>query len=96
MGRRFDRRFGMFTPKSALKRRHVRVRRPLFGEDYVSPEGYPSGAVRRVVTPVRVPPPARAPVTRGSIEWSSPQRARHYSPPKRHMFKSYQTSTFRQ
>ncbi|GIY73681.1 uncharacterized protein CDAR_464021 [Caerostris darwini] len=89
VGRRVDRTYGLFTPRSTFRRQHVGVRRPLFRDDY------PSSVITRSRTPA-IPAVAPQRVPRGSIEWSSPQRRRFFSPHQPFQFKSYPTSAFPQ
>ncbi|GFS58458.1 uncharacterized protein NPIL_420211 [Nephila pilipes] len=56
VGRRFDRKYGLFTPKSVIMRKFVGVRRPLFGG---------------LQFPPRIPSP-RPPPLDTTIEWERP------------------------
>ncbi|GIZ00377.1 uncharacterized protein CEXT_94531 [Caerostris extrusa] len=89
VGRRVDRTYGLFTPRSTFRRQHVGVRRPLFRDEY------PSSVITRSRTPA-IQAVASPRVPRGSIEWSSPQRRRFFSPHQPFQFKSYPTSAFPQ
>ncbi|GFY42268.1 uncharacterized protein TNIN_214641 [Trichonephila inaurata madagascariensis] len=58
VGRRFDRKHGLFTPRSVIRRNFIGVRRPLFGDfPYVTGE-----------TPPRIPSPILPPLST-TIEW---------------------------
>ncbi|GBL83885.1 hypothetical protein AVEN_100794-1 [Araneus ventricosus] len=76
VGRRVDRRYGMFTPRTVIRRGHVGVRRPLFAGDFESPDS-PWGTGRRthpelMDLPQHAPSP-RPPRLDTTIEWENPE-----------------------